>query len=44
MPPAQMAMRIKFGAQIITIFDVADFFLVRAASLFTLRTFGAQIN
>ncbi len=27
-----------------TIFDLADFFLVRAASLFTLRTFGAQIN
>ncbi len=27
-----------------TKFDLADFFLVRAASLFTLRTFGAQIN
>ncbi len=26
-----------------TSFDLADFFLVRAASLFTLRTFGAQI-
>jgi hypothetical protein len=25
-------------------FELADFFLVRAASLFTLRTFGAQIN
>ena len=24
--------------------DLGDFFLVRAASLFTLRTFGAQIN
>jgi hypothetical protein len=27
-----------------SIFDFADFFPVRAASLFTLRTFGAQIN
>ncbi len=27
-----------------TRFEFADFFLVRAASLFTLRTFGAQIN
>ena len=27
-----------------TKFDIADFFLFRAASLFTLRTFGAQIN
>ncbi len=27
-----------------TRFELADFFLVRAANLFTLRTFGAQIN
>jgi hypothetical protein len=27
-----------------TRFELADFFLVRAVSLFTLRTFGAQIN
>ncbi len=27
-----------------TRFEFADFFLVRAVSLFTLRTFGAQIN
>ncbi len=27
-----------------TRFELADFFLVRAATLFTLRTFGAQIN
>ncbi len=27
-----------------TRFELANFFLVRAASLFTLRTFGAQIN
>jgi hypothetical protein len=27
-----------------TIYEFADFFLVWAASLFTLRTFGAQIN
>ncbi len=39
--PAQMAKRIKFGVQIM---NQMDFFLVRAASLFTLRTFGAQIN
>jgi hypothetical protein len=30
--------------QLFTRFELADFFLVRAASLFTLRTFGAQIN
>jgi hypothetical protein len=38
----QMAMRIKFGAQ--SRFEFADFFLVPAASLFTLRTFSTQIN
>ncbi len=30
--------------KLLTRFDLADFFLVRAASLFTLRTFGTQIN
>jgi hypothetical protein len=42
--PASMAMRIKFAAQIMKQFKMADFFLVRTASLFTLRTCGAQIN
>jgi hypothetical protein len=44
LPPAQMAIRIKFEAQIMNQIDLADFFLVRAASLFMLRTFSAQIN
>ncbi len=39
-----MAMRIKFAAQIMKQIWICGFFLVRAASLFTLRTFGAQIN
>jgi hypothetical protein len=42
--PVLMAMRIKFAAQIMKQFKMADFFLVRTASLFTLQTFGAQIN
>ncbi len=33
-----------FLRQIWTRFELVDFFLVRAASLFTLRTVGAQIN
>ncbi len=33
-----------FLRQLWTRFELADFFLVRAASLFSLRTFGAQIN
>ena len=41
---ASMAMRTKFVAQIMNEIEVADFFLVRAASLFTLRTFGAPIK
>jgi hypothetical protein len=40
----QMAVRIKFGAQIMNQIWIRGFFLVRAAPLFTLRTFGAQIN
>ncbi len=40
----QMAMRIKFGAPFFNHIYLADLFPVRAASLFTLRTFGAQIN
>ncbi len=39
-----MAMRIKFGAPIINQNWSRRFFFVRAESLFTLRTFGAQIN
>jgi hypothetical protein len=39
-PPASMAMRTDFEARIMN----ADFFLVRAASPFTLQTFSVQIN
>ncbi len=42
--PAQMAMQSKVAAQIMKHIWIRGFFLVRTAPLFTLRTFGAQIN
>ncbi len=40
----QMASGSNSERKLWTGFEFADFFLVRSASLFTLRTFGAQIN
>ncbi len=40
----QMAMRMEFAAQIMKKIWIYGFFLVWAASLFALRTVGAQIN
>ncbi len=41
---ASMAMRIELAAQIMKQLWNCGFFFVQTASLFTLRTFGAQIN
>jgi hypothetical protein len=40
----QIAVLIEFAAQIMKLFEFADFFLVQSASHFTLRTFSALIN